>query len=256
MPSAYTHFLVARQSLNALQPRIQEKISPYLPLYYLGAQGADFCFFYKYLSKKNANLGSYLHRAGGYIAFETIHRAAAQSPALFAYAAGYITHYAADVILHPYVYAVSKQSTWTHTRIESALDFEYGKQYAKPAKEDFKRYFKPCLSRENKEELFTLYQDIAKTCNFPPLVKPAFYRAISYFNAYLPLSFALLTYPRAPLMVSAFGKEYPQKISSLFLSICARARMLTREFLQTIETATPLPKFLFDKNFLTGKTIK
>ena len=254
MPSAYTHFLVARQSLLSLPARIQTKIKPYLSLYYFGAQGADFCFFYRYLSKES-NFGSYLHRTGGYKAFDAMHRTAAQSPALFAYAAGYITHYAADVILHPYVYAFSKQSTWTHTRIESALDFAYGKEYGKSAKEDFKRYFKPCLSNESKEELFTLYQSIAKSCGLSPLVKPAFYRAISYFNAYLPLSFAIFTQERNSLMISVFGKEYPQKISSLFLSICARARMLTREFLYTLETATPLPKILFDKSFLTGKGI-
>jgi hypothetical protein len=246
---------VARQSLNSLPPRIQEKITPYLPLYYFGAQGADFCFFYRPLSQKNNNFGSYLHRTGGYKVFDVLHRASAQSPALFAYAAGYITHYAADVILHPYVYAFSKKSTWTHTRIESALDFAYGKQYSKLAKEDFKRYFKPCLSNANKGELFTLYQDVAKTCGLPPLIKPAFHRAISYFNAYLPLSFTLLTQERHSLMLAVFGEEYSQKVSSLFLSICVRARMLTREFLHTLETAAPLPKIFFDKSFLTGKPI-
>ena len=255
MPSAYTHFLVARQSLNALPPRIQEKISPHLPLYYFGAQGADFCFFYRPLSKKNTNFGSYLHRAGGIASFEELHRAAAQSPAVFAYAAGYITHYAADVILHPFVYAVSKQSAWKHTRIESALDFEYGRQYTKLAKADYAQYFRPHLSTLDKDVLFTLYKEIAKACGFPPLVKPAFYRAIFYFNAYLPLSFGMLTHSNKSLMLRVFGKEYPQKTSSLFLSICTRARMLTREFLHTIDTSSPLPKTLFDKNFLTGKTI-
>ena len=211
MPSVYTHFLIARRSLSALPPRVQNKITPYLSLYYFGAHGADFCFFYKFLQRKKGNLGSHLHRRGGFITFQTLQAFAAQSPAFFAYAAGYITHYAADAILHPYVYATSGTSFLTHTRLESALDFQYGKKYAQGAREDYKKYFRPKLNKEEKDGLYSLYAEIAKKCNFPPLVKPIFFRAISVFNAYLPLSFTLLTHQRSKLMKRAFGENYEKK---------------------------------------------
>ncbi len=256
MPSVYTHFLVARQSLLALPPQIQNRIKPYLALYYFGAQGADFCFFYKFLQRKKGNLGSHLHRKGGFITFQALQAFAAQSPAIFAYAAGYITHYAADSILHPYVYATAGKSLLTHTRLESALDYQYGKHYAQASREDYKQYFRPQLEKEEKNQLFSLYAEITKNCGFPPLVRPTFFRAISVFNAYLPLSFTLLTHQRSKLLQTAFGKNYEQKTADLLQSICLRARMLTDEFLQTIETSSPLPKPLFDKSFLTGKSIE
>ena len=255
MPSVYTHFLIARQSFSTLPPRIKNQIKPYLSLYYFGAHGADFCFFYNFLRRKNGNLGSHMHRKGGLITFQTLHSFAAQSPASFAYAAGYITHYAADTVLHPYVYAVSGNSFLTHTRLESSLDFQYGKKYAKPAREDYKRYFRPKLNKDEKDLLFSLYADIARKCGFPPLVKPNFFRAISVFNAYLPLSFTILTHQRSKLMQRAFGENYEQKTESLMQSICLRSRALTNEFLHTIDTSSPLPKSLFNKSFLTGKSI-
>ena len=256
MPSVYTHFLVARQSFLTLPTRIQNQIRPHLALYYFGAQGADFCFFYKFFKRKNNNFGSYLHRKGGLATFQTLHAYAAQSPALFAYAAGYITHYAADSILHPYVYAIADKSHLTHTRLESALDYQYGKKYSKPAWEDYKLYFRPKLRKEEKNQLFDLFASIAEKCELPPLVKPTFFRAISVFNAYLPLSFTLLTHQRTKLLKSAFGENYNQKTADLLQCICHRSRNLTNEFLRTIDTASPLPKSLFDKSFLTGQSVK
>ena len=256
MPSVYTHFLIARQSFLALPPRIQAKISPYLPLYYFGAQGADFCFFYKSSPKKTINFGSYMHRTGAWITFQTLQRYAAQSPALFAYAAGYITHYAADTVLHPYVYAAVGKSFLTHTRLEGALDYQYGKEYTRAARKDYKRYFRPVFSKEEKEQLFSLYAEIAKQSNLPSIIKPKFFRAISTFNAYLPLSFAIFIHPRPTLLKGAFGKNYEQKTVQLFQSACTCAKKLTREFLQTIELGEPLPKALFDKSFATGKSVK
>lgn len=256
MPSVYTHFLIAKQSFATLPPRIQTKIDGHLPLYYFGAQGADFCFFYQFLNRKTINLGSYLHRTGGLPTFQALQRHAVQSPALFAYAAGYITHYAADTILHPYVYATAGKSILTHSRLESALDFEYGKHYAKAAREEYDLYFRPKLGKEDKNALFLLYAEIAQACGFPPLVKPAFFRAIAIFNAYLPLSFTLLTHQRAKLLKAAFGDDYPQKTKQLLQAVCLRSKLLIGEFLHTLETAAPLQTSLFDKSFLTGKSVK
>ncbi len=255
MPSVYTHFLVARQAFLSFPPQIQEKIRPHLALYYFGAQGADFCFFYKFLRPKKGNFGSYLHRQGGYETFRLLHRFATHSPSLFAYAAGYIAHYAADATLHPYVYATAGKSLLTHSRLENALDYEYGKAYAQAAKEDYQRFFKVKLSKDEKQELFVFFAALAAKCGFPPLTKPAFFRAITLFNAYLPLSFTFLTRQNLPLLQTAFGEEYERETASIFLNICAHTRELTQTFLSAIHENKQLPKSLFDKSFLTGKSI-
>ena len=256
MPSVYTHFLVARQSLQSLPSPIQAKIKPYLPLYYFGAQGADFCFFYKFLRPKKGNFGSYLHRVGAYPTFSVLQHFSAQCPPLYAYATGYIAHYTADCILHPYIYSMAGKSALTHSRIESGLDYLYGQRYSKAAREDYEAYFRPKLTKAEKQELFLLYTAIAVKCGFPPLTKPAFLRAISIFNAYLPLSFTLFSTEKPQLLTRTFGENYQAHAHELLLSICTRTRALTEEFELALRDGRPLSPYRFGNSFLTGKRVK
>ena len=256
MPSVYTHFLVARQSLQSLPSPIQAKIKPYLPLYYFGAQGADFCFFYKFLRPKKGNFGSYLHRVGAYPTFSVLQHFSAQCPPLYAYATGYIAHYTADCILHPYIYSMAGKSALTHSRIESGLDYLYGQRYSKAAREDYEAYFRPKLTKAEKQELFLLYTAIAVKCGFPPLTKPAFLRAISIFNAYLPLSFTLFSTEKTQLLTRTFGENYQALAHELLLSICTRTRALTEEFELALRDGRPLSPYRFGNSFLTGKRVK
>ena len=256
MPSVYTHFLIAQKTLFSMPSAIQNKINPHLALYYFGAQGADFCFFYKFLRPKKGNFGSYLHRTGGYDTFSVLRRQAKNFPALYAYAAGYITHYAADSILHPYVYAAAGKSSFIHSRIEGGLDCLYGKRYAKTTRKDHEKYLRPTLTKEEKAQLFSLYAAIAEKCGFPPLAKPAFLRAITIFNAYLPLSFTFLNANSPQLLKATFGADYPHRADELLLSICTRARALTEEFTFAMHADASLSHAQFGNSFLTGKSVK
>ena len=97
MPAAYTHFAVARETFLRLPQPLQNKIrSP--ELYFFGAQGADFCFFYRAFRPSEINFGRFLHNKGSYGFFRTLLPCAGRDGALFDYALGYLTHYAADCV--------------------------------------------------------------------------------------------------------------------------------------------------------------
>ena len=239
MPAHYTHHLIASKALDTLPAPTKNIISLYLPLYFFGAQGADFCFLYRYLSPRGKNLGSHLHRSGGYPAFCVLKSLASRDLKLLAYTLGYITHYAADVTFHPFIYAHAKKSIWTHARIESAMDAQFRKTVSLP--DCHAELLAARLSAEEKSLLFTAYSAIAVQSNFPPLQKPVFLRSIDRFYHLPPFPC-----PKQPI--------YAQKeAESLFTPSVALAETLFRELLICIKKQQPPPKELFGKNYLTGK---
>ena len=243
MPAAYTHHCVAWETLASLPAAIQTKLQPHLPLYFFGAQGADFCFFYPILGGFSQNLGSYLHREGGFSAFKVCKTFSAQPP-LFAYSLGYITHYAADTVFHPFVYANAGKSALKHTRIENALDRHFKATVSKEAAQ----LFRAKLSPKEKTDLFLLYAAISARVGFPPLEQKAFYRAIRLFNAYLPPSSKLFSVKSAPL-ISHLSKQADE----LYKSSVLRAKDCSIAFYDCLKKKTPLPSEIFGKNYLTGE---
>ncbi len=261
MPAIYTHYAVAHALFQTLPAHIQQKITPFLPLYYFGSQGADFCFFYRVFGEKQPNLGSYLHRAGGYDAFQLLKKFSRHSHALFAYALGYLTHYAADATFHPYVYAMTGKSYTKHSRLEGALDW-----YFKPRLQNVSReilFQKP--SRDEETELYILFSAIANKAGFPPMIKSHFSRAIFLFNAYPPISSAIYSNEKNVYIEYAINQEkrlwhYPadpnlsrnDNADELFDKAVIFAQTLAKEFCENIQNNTPLPFLLFGKNHLTG----
>ncbi len=252
MPSVYTHFLIANETLNALPPLVKDTLRPRLPLYFFGAQGADFCFFYQGLHSRKGNFGSYLHRFGAYDTFRILQLFSARSPDLFAYAAGYICHYCADGALHPCIYAHAKRSLLRHARLESALDYLYGKEHGAQAVKTYAAYFSPQLKSDERQNLFLLYAAIAAKCGFPPLLKPCFESALNAFNAYLPLSFSLFAKPKPKLLRQAFGEDYRQKTERLFTQSVQNSARLIAEFAKATADRTPLSSD-FANSLLTGQ---
>ena len=253
MPSVYTHYLVARETLKSLSSPLQERLRPHLSTYFFGSQGADFCFFYKFTRPKKQNLGSYLHRNGGYDSFCVLREFSPQEDGILAYALGYITHYATDTLFHPHIYAASGKSLLLHSRIEGALDALFAQIY--PLKNDgYSVYFRPKLSEEELQSLFLLYCAFNLKTNFPPLNKNSFLRAIRLFNAYLPISFSIFGERKPQLIAKTFGKKEPQKQAlALFQNAVDRAKAYIEEFLSAIDSFTPLSRETFAKNYLTGE---
>ncbi len=251
MPAFYTHYLIAREVWKALPEEQQAPLRPYLGAYFFGAQGPDFCFFYKMLDPKKKNFGSFLHQRGGFPAFCVYKTFSAHSLRILAYALGFITHYAADVTFHPFVYAAAKKSLLKHSRIENAID-GYFKGTA-TSFDPYKAFFRPKLSKEEQSDLFVVYAAIAAKCGLPPLIKTSFLRAIQAFNAYMPMPNAF------------FGKEKDwgdtaipdgqsarQKADVLLVRSIALACSLVEEFLLSLERRTPLSLEAFGKSFLSG----
>lgn len=265
MPAAFTHFLVAKEVLALLPDRISKPLSTDLSLYFFGAQGADFCFFYPLFHRNSPanNFGSFLHKKGGYGAFRTCKTFANHDKNAFAYSLGYITHYAADSVFHPYVYARAGKSPLQHSRIEAALDLYFKNLDKAPAK--YSEYFPPKLTQKETNELFLLYASIAANAGFPPLVKHSFLRAISLFNAYLPRS-SVFFGKEDPERLTAYINEekrlwrYPadKKISStadakeLFETAVSFACSAVDSFIACAKEKKPLPYTVFGKNYLTG----
>ena len=253
MPASYTHYAVARETLKALPDELKNKILPHLRLYFFGAQGADFCFFYKFLDAKRKNFGSLLHREGGFAAFQALKAFAPSSPEILAYALGFITHYAADTIFHPFVYRISKKSLLKHSRIENALD-GYFKRSMRTSNDLYKDFFNKKLTDEEQNELFLLYAVIAAKCGYPPLSKTAFKRAVRLFNAYLPMPNAFFGNAKDfGDTVVGDGVSDKKIADRLFLCSVFRACELTESFLSCLKSKTPLPADLFGKSFLTGE---
>ena len=261
MPAIYTHYAVANALFNNLPSHIQKKVKSHLSLYFFGAQGADFCFFYHVFGEKAPNLGSHLHRTNTYEVFRLLKAFSNRSNRLFAYALGYLTHYATDVTFHPYVYATAGSSYTKHTRLENALDVHFKPLlHALPQKRIFK---KPSLEEEI--ELYILYAAIARKTNFPPLLKSSFSRAISLFNAYPPISSNLYRVENKAYLQYACNVEkrswkHPSLSSvtrndsadELFDKALSFAQELSASFCLALQENTPLPLSLFNKHFLTG----
>ena len=254
MPSVYTHYLVARETYKLLPPDLQESLRPHLSLYFFGAQGADFCFFYRFANPRKRNLGSYLHRKGGYDAFRLLQHFSRRDTALFAYALGFITHYAVDTVFHPFVYAVSGKSLLLHSRVEGALDALYVKKYTDVKTDSFAPFFRKKLTEEETNALFLYYATVAEHASFPTIVKPSFLRAISMFNAYMPLSFSIFGERKPQLIHALFGKDgTDKKASALFQNTVEKSRSLIGAFCTAKDAHEPLPKALFGKSYLTGE---
>ncbi len=261
MPAGFTHHLVAQKTLEALSAPLRQKLAPYLDLYFFGAQGADFCFFYPTFAERN--FGSYLHRKGGYAAFTVCKAFSAKNAVLFAYALGYITHYCTDVSFHPYVYATAGKSPLRHSRVERAIDL-YLRARVKDA-DGYLAFFNKALPQKSIDELFLLYAVIAAQAGFPPLQKAAFSRSISLFNAYLPRSSIVLSDKNARLIQTlandANGEwAYPAapriksraNALSLFEKAVASSLSTVQAFIRAIDEKTPLPHSVFAKNYLSG----
>ncbi len=102
MPEAYVHRCVAQAALEKSGIRPPKSMAPY----YMGANGPDVLFTYRVLSRRRpyelAQLGGRMHdeQCGRFLRALIF---SAHTPAQMNYALGFVTHYAADSIMHPYI---------------------------------------------------------------------------------------------------------------------------------------------------------
>ncbi|HIX07694.1 MAG TPA: zinc dependent phospholipase C family protein [Candidatus Borkfalkia faecipullorum] len=167
MPAEYTHQLIAEQIYAGLPEGVRSEITD-LSAFYLGAQGADVFYFVNY--SKKPNIGKYLHNRRAYEFFTAL-LGEAKGGTAFSYAAGYLTHYAADTVFHPFVYAMTQQFMrefpdkkvrW-HGYIESDLDTLFVREYAKVPVQEYR-----CPVREQNFDLHEISDLMRRVCaKFP-----------------------------------------------------------------------------------------
>lgn len=125
MPSAYTHNIIAEEAL----PETGGVSNSERAMYLFGAQGGDPMFFFRFVAYRSVAPGKLLHRLNIYGGLNAMCAYARSHPEAMAYASGYISHYAADTVFHPFVYCLADRAggtrmdrNMTHTRVERELD--------------------------------------------------------------------------------------------------------------------------------------
>ena len=103
MPAQYTHQILAERILGALPENVREKITDQTA-YFIGAQGGDVFYFLRVFDGKTENLGKYMHNEEISSFFNSLCARASEGGTALSYALGYVTHYAVDIVFHPYVY--------------------------------------------------------------------------------------------------------------------------------------------------------
>lgn len=124
MPAGYLHDLIAANAAREAGVAVEDEAA-----YRMGAQGPDPLFligmFPLRLSSKPSKLGNAVHerRTGAFLRAMARH---AQTPITRAYLMGFLTHYALDSAIHPYVYAQSRKegrySSSRHMALEKRWD--------------------------------------------------------------------------------------------------------------------------------------
>lgn len=261
MPAAYTHFCVARETFRRLPEKIQKSITA-PEMYFFGGQGADFCFFYRAFRASEINFGRFLHNRGSYGFFVTLRPFAERDQGLFSYALGYVTHYAADCVFHPYVYHLSGKSPVKHSRAEGALDFYFRqKDIGNKEAEAFGKYFNGTLTDGETDTLYALYASAAAKADREPVVKASFINSIRNYRSYTRIS-ARIFARETPSLLNLERREwrYPEdetKIMTdgadqMFERSVEESLSLITDFTECVKQKRAPDKTLFGKNFLSG----
>ena len=163
MPGFTTHYIFGMKAYNDMPfTPLKHTIAKYRWLYQLGLQGPDM-FFYNIPILRHRdyrNVGSYMHEHKVNAFFEcclrrigTI-RSRQQQEEAISYLAGFMNHYIADSICHPYVYgrigypvdAPTSMHHGMHAHLENELDAILLWKYKKKKPSEFKQTATICLN--------------------------------------------------------------------------------------------------------------
>ncbi|WP_455902861.1 zinc dependent phospholipase C family protein [Clostridium sp.] len=163
MPGFTTHYIFGMKAYNDMPfTPLKHTIAKYRWLYQLGLQGPDM-FFYNIPILRHRdyrNVGSYMHEHKVSAFFEcclrrigTI-RSRQQQEEAISYLAGFMNHYIADSICHPYVYgrigypvdAPTSMHHGMHAHLENELDAILLWKYKKKKPSEFNQTATICLN--------------------------------------------------------------------------------------------------------------
>lgn len=273
MPAFFTHEIICEQVLNRLPPKCAARVTD-RALYWIGAQGGDPLFLYR---AEGCRLGVSMHRKHIYAFFSALLTAGNDSFSL-----GYLTHYAADTVFHPYVYRAvrERQSEFQkhnlHALIERDIDWFLLDRYTEEAPRKHRFPTKP-----GGDGLKTLYTDLA------PIFRSVYgvsvdygkfaraYRAYFRFQNFLqdrhgvlrPVvkgteSLFFLRHSLSDLMLRASPdvrftncqrETGEQTVYDLAEESIEKSVRLIKQFIAAREKGEPLPEKAFSEDFNKGK---
>lgn len=127
MPTTYTHYAYGQDVFRLLNPKLQERIRPYMHYYNIGVYGPDILFYYRCFSKNAVNqcgvrihdepMRFFLEHAFRIFPYQRHKRAA------FAYLAGFMTHFILDSTCHPYIRKRMEETGISHAEMETDWDY-------------------------------------------------------------------------------------------------------------------------------------
>lgn len=192
MPSSITHYLIAQRAKENFSEEPARAATDHEDYYFLGAQGPDALFFFRPLSKRQPNLGRLLHNAYVLKLFDFFRgylsrvKDETERMRLVAYVSGYLSHYATDVVFHPFVYGYLKENAAkksVHQLIENDWDVYFLREYEDRDAENFP--FPLSADKINREETLTkLFRSFGEELN-DSIPKNKFERSIRNFERYL-----------------------------------------------------------------------
>lgn len=192
MPAVITHALVSEESAKKFPPNLLGAVRKNPDYFFLGSQGPDLFFFYRPLSRKEGNVGQFLHRARVEDTFcyllETLRGETdgVRYERMLAYAAGFVSHYCADTIFHPVVYALLKEDggKFRHQQIENDWDVYFLRKYR--GKEAEKLIFPFSAKKIIRDgDLFAFFSFLCEKLGRRKATKRKFASAIRLFSRYL-----------------------------------------------------------------------
>lgn len=284
MPSSITHELIAETAAKQL-PTTLRVTSEHPDYFFLGAQGPDLFFFYRYLQRKEPNFGKFLHRHRPLECFEYFLRKVKDgNDRMNAYISGYISHYCADVTFHPFVYAYLKRTRaekLEHQQMESDWDVYF---LRKKRGREVECYDFPFSGKRIAREgiLYNLFAPLCLYLEREPLDEDKLASALKSFEMYLNFfhgecyetSESWLRVEKFFRAKSTLSRLFPRRIpdadylygdyfteladgvknvDELFDRAVTETVRLTTVFFDCAEKDLPLPKEDFSKHFLTGK---
>ena len=135
MPAAYLHESITKNVLKKIKV-VPDYVKSNIFAYELGAQGPDYLFYYNLLRFWDKNfepneLGEDMHKKKIGAFFSAVLQSAKNhGDAAKAWLCGFVTHYAADTTIHPFVYAWTdnpdgSRNLLEHLSIEAQFDTWY-----------------------------------------------------------------------------------------------------------------------------------
>lgn len=285
MPSSITHELIAEAAAEEFPEEIRRLAGDHPDYFFLGAQGPDLFFFYRFIQRKEQNFGKFLHRHRPLECFEYFAKKVREgNDRMRAYIAGYITHYATDVAFHPFVYAYLERlnaGKLEHQQIESDWDVYFLRSRRGREVECYDFPFSgKRIAREG--ILFRLFAPLCLYLERDPLDEDKLASALTAFELYLKFfhgecyetNESWLRVEKFFRAKSTMSRLFPRKTPNAdylggddFETLSGGAKNADELFDRAVkdsiklvgilfscaEKDTPLPKEEFSKHFLTGK---